>query len=369
MDDGVRGLALTRVSKPTMQSHNIHQSPLATPVESSSILHRLADNIDLVMTLAEVMTQMQTYASLASLLMVNREYHALLDPYLKKMKARIVIELSDLDSLPLERYKEIQYVSSVLSMSILEFEFPSRSRIIECSGGSRLPIQSTKMQKAIGLSRKAAGLRPWLLTFRGNPKKYLPDVQERHFPGIEVVRVVDNDQHHTMEESEGCNHCYEMMCEEGWPGGVFEHYCSAFFNSSKDTSRHAMNFRYYASEHLPPVKAPKDRIRYELDMESLSGKTWQYRREANVREATINGLLHHAFRYRGWDSFSVRALLRADVGPHEADKVPCFFIRSKVRGPTLGACYSCHSTDTYQSISLHSQRHIHPSVILERRVA
>jgi hypothetical protein len=123
VDDKVHCLALIGVPKPTMQSQNIHQSTLATPVESSSILQRLADNIDLVMTLAEVMTQMQTYASLASLLMVNREYHALLDPYLKKMKARIVIELSDLDCLPQQRYKEIQYVSSPFFASILEYDF------------------------------------------------------------------------------------------------------------------------------------------------------------------------------------------------------------------------------------------------------
>jgi hypothetical protein len=168
-----------------MQSQNIHQSNLATSVESSSILHHLADNIDLVMTLAEVMTQMQAYASLAFLSMVNREYHALLDPYLKKMKARIVIELSDLDSLPLERYRHIQYVSFPSVRINPRVQLPLCFRIVECSAGSRLPVQCTKMEKAIGSSRQAAGLRPWLLTFRGNQGNTFPTYRSGTFPGFE----------------------------------------------------------------------------------------------------------------------------------------------------------------------------------------
>lgn len=91
------------------------------------------------------------------------------------------------------------------------------------------------MEKAVGLSRKAAGLRPWLLTFRGEPKKCLPDVQERFFPNIEVVRVVDDGQHRTMDESDGCYHCYEVECEDD-SGATYDHYCSTFFGSSPLTS-------------------------------------------------------------------------------------------------------------------------------------
>jgi hypothetical protein len=218
------------------------------------------------------------------------------------------------------------------------------------------------MEKAIGLSRKAAGLRPWLLTFRGNPKKYLPDVQERYFPGIEIVRVVDNGQHHTMEDSEGCNHCFEMMCEEGLSSEIIEHYCSAFFTSSEYISRYATTFRYYASEHLPPVKPPKDRIRYELDMKSLSGKTWQYRREVDVQEATINSLVHHAFRYHSWASYSVRVLRRRNVGPHNADKVPCFFITQ----PKFGNLQLEHVTAAIRQIHIKTYFYIRSGTSIHR---
>lgn len=77
-----------------MQTQNLHHESHATPINSSSIIMRLADNIDLLTTLAEVMTEMQVYASLSSLSMINREYHALLGPHLKKTKAMIVIDLS-----------------------------------------------------------------------------------------------------------------------------------------------------------------------------------------------------------------------------------------------------------------------------------
>jgi hypothetical protein len=93
-----------------MRSHP-HSEVDGSPVQDDSILIRLADNMDLVMTLAEVMTQMQAYASLASLALVNRQYHAMLGPYLNKTEARIVVDLSKLDALPRRRYKDIECVA------------------------------------------------------------------------------------------------------------------------------------------------------------------------------------------------------------------------------------------------------------------
>lgn len=74
-----------------------------------SILLQLANNVDLVTTLAEVMAQMQVYTSLSSLSMVNRGYHEMLEPFMKRTRERIVVDLSDLHGLSQERYKDIEY--------------------------------------------------------------------------------------------------------------------------------------------------------------------------------------------------------------------------------------------------------------------
>lgn len=292
-----------------MQPQDLHHQSHAASAISLSILDKLANNIDLVMTLAEVMTEMQAYASMATLAEVNREYHTLLGPFLKKTKARIVIELSDLDVLPQARYKEIEWVGCLTHPYLFMTEHPAIIRIVECSAGSRIPIQSRQMEEAVGLSRKAAGLRPWLLTFRGEPKKYLPDVQGRLFPDIEVVRVAHEAQQRTMDESDGCNHCDPNVCEDGWSGAAFDHYCSTFFNSSPYTARYDSTFRYYASgvSRFRLADAPKDRIRYELDMTSGTGKKWQFRRDTSIPVTKTNDLLHHRFWHSEWDSAYVRS--------------------------------------------------------------
>jgi hypothetical protein len=96
-----------------MQSHR-HPELDASAAQNTSILMQFADKIDLVMTLADVRSQMQAYSSLSSLSMINREYHAMLGPYLKKTEAKIVVDMSKLDALPTQRYKDIEYVNSLL---------------------------------------------------------------------------------------------------------------------------------------------------------------------------------------------------------------------------------------------------------------
>lgn len=77
------------------------------------ILNRLPDYLDLVLTLAEVMTDMQAYGSLAALSSVNREYHGMLQPYLKRTKKRIVLKMFKLEYLLQERFKDIEYVKGI----------------------------------------------------------------------------------------------------------------------------------------------------------------------------------------------------------------------------------------------------------------
>lgn len=83
----------------------------AVPAEGSpSILKRLVPHFDLVLNIAEILAVNKAFATLANLFVVNRAYHDTLEPCLKKLKKRIVLDLSDLRWLPQERYKDIQCV-------------------------------------------------------------------------------------------------------------------------------------------------------------------------------------------------------------------------------------------------------------------
>jgi hypothetical protein len=295
-----------------------------------SILLRLVNNMDLVTTLAEVMVQMQVYTSLSSLSMVNREYNELLGPFMKRTRERIVIDLSDLHGLSQERYKDIEYVSLPLHLEsclrVLKLSLISRSvRIIECTSGSRVLNDSKEMNVARALSRKAAGFRPWLLTFRGDPKKYLFDVQSRHLPTIDVVRVINDERQITLEGFDECDHCAEIGCADGGHGAVFEHYSDTFFvhdqeesqrnnpeqgttaqdAPQQDLAHYASTFRYYASHLRPSTKSHKDHIFYMMDMKSITGKKWEYRREEDVSIAKMGDLLYDQLSYDDYGSHGV----------------------------------------------------------------
>jgi hypothetical protein len=77
---------------------------------SPSIFNRLVPHFDLVLNIAEILTVSKAFATLGSLSVVNRAYYDTLEPCLKKLKKKIVLDISDLRWLPQERYKDIQYV-------------------------------------------------------------------------------------------------------------------------------------------------------------------------------------------------------------------------------------------------------------------
>jgi hypothetical protein len=79
--------------------------PISPP---PSIINRLSGHVDLLSNLTEVMVDMRRYASLAVLSLVSKEIHASVQPYLRKTKKRIVVELSDIKKLLKSRYKDIE---------------------------------------------------------------------------------------------------------------------------------------------------------------------------------------------------------------------------------------------------------------------
>jgi hypothetical protein len=180
-----------------------------------------------------------------------------------------------------------------------------RFRIIECSPGSRVPAESNDIDQARGLSRKAMGFAPWLLTFRGEPKKYVFAVQERYFPGVKVVRLVHNEKYMTLEQADGCGHCPWIGCDCAFTQKAFDQYCNAFFESPREDSRRASVFRYQVTDVSPPSGSRNDRIFYTMDMESKFRKAWEYRREKNIDVAGIHDLLHEQFPYNEWGSHGV----------------------------------------------------------------
>jgi hypothetical protein len=73
-----------------------------------NIINLLSGHVDLLSNLMEVMAGMRRYASLSVLSTINKEFNALVQPHLRKIKKRIVVELSDLKKVPTGRYKDIE---------------------------------------------------------------------------------------------------------------------------------------------------------------------------------------------------------------------------------------------------------------------
>jgi hypothetical protein len=167
-------------------------------------------------------------------------------------------------------------------------------RIVECSPHSVIPEESREEAKKRGQSRYQAGLKPWLLTFRGSPEGYLSSLQQNHAPGVEVVRVVDGTRKETSVEAfydpKDC-HPFECGCYDEDPSlRLYDNYLSDFFLKSASKSILARNFRYQAA----PPTSTQNRIRnlyeasHEMDMVSASGQTWEYRRRGFCSGAFYN---------------------------------------------------------------------------------
>jgi hypothetical protein len=183
------------------------------------------------------------------------------------------------------------------------------TRIVECTSGSRVPDVSNAKDQGRGLSRKAAGFVPWLLTFRGEPREYLFDVQERYLPSVEVVRVANNGSYLTLEEADGCTHCDQVGCESTEHESVIHHYCETFFGSSMDPPERASTFRYQTADLSTRSKSRHDQLLYTMDMESAYGKRWEYRREKDIGVAKIGSLLHNQLSYEEWGTHGVSLVI------------------------------------------------------------
>jgi hypothetical protein len=94
----------------------------------TTVMNRLPDYVDLVLTLAEIMKDMQAYGSLAALSSVNREYHEMLQPFIKRTKKRIVLKMSKLEFLPQDRFKDIEYVKGMPHDEVLSWCILTLSR-------------------------------------------------------------------------------------------------------------------------------------------------------------------------------------------------------------------------------------------------
>jgi hypothetical protein len=301
-----------------LTDHTFRQSIMSHEVQGSSpspptILHLLSDYFDLVMSLAEVMKTMQAYGSLAAFSSINREYRGMLQPYLKRTKKRIVLKMSKLEYLPQERFKDIEYVSEMAEWSsvlaVCAHSFPIR--IIECSSESVLSSDITTAGVR-ALSRHAAGLQPWLLTFRGPAKMYLPDLQDRWFPNVEVLRLVVDESRKTAEELLGPqhHHYYDSdCCDPEWE--VLNHYLDCFLVESAD-SDYATTFRFQAM--TPSIRTFKHRFLYEVDMVSCSGKALQYRREYTTDGTAIHNVFYDQVDPNEWETHGVRSwIVKCDV--------------------------------------------------------
>jgi hypothetical protein len=163
-------------------------------------------------------------------------------------------------------------------------------RIVECSEHSGMANEKRQATQKRSLSRLKAGLKPWLLTFYGEPPAYLPKVQEDFAPGVEVVRVFDGPRRQTYlkaayDTEVDCEiHPDECGCEDDdSPFDTYNYYLKAFFIKSSSDSLQANHFRFKAIAsyrgNQNPRRVPDDEAWHQVEMTSSAGNTWTHERQ------------------------------------------------------------------------------------------
>jgi hypothetical protein len=169
------------------------------------------------------------------------------------------------------------------------------ARIVECGPYSAILEESHADAKKRGRSRYDAGFKPWLMTYRGRPESYLPQLQENFALGVDVIRVVDGSRRQTSVEASYNlrNHhpCYCGCDDPDSPYEIYDDYMEAFFLKSPSKLSHASNFRYQAGQYSSAEGTqvlPK--LSFEMDFASALGNTWQYRRHKRTREDVFDAI-------------------------------------------------------------------------------
>jgi hypothetical protein len=150
-------------------------------------MNRLSEQVDILLEVAQQLSDSQAFGSIAALALVDQEYQDIVQPFLRHLKRKVVLDLAELQWFPKEGYPDIQYVP--FPPHARHTDHPSR--IIECTYVTGLPINPHIRNHGFATHLHDAGLRPWLITFYGRPHPFIATFRTAYFPHVSVVRVVE----------------------------------------------------------------------------------------------------------------------------------------------------------------------------------
>ena len=74
-------------------------------------MNRLAEQVDILLEIAQTLASQQAFGTVAALALVGLEHHDIVQPFLRRLQRKVVLNLADFRWLPKERYSDIQYVA------------------------------------------------------------------------------------------------------------------------------------------------------------------------------------------------------------------------------------------------------------------
>lgn len=74
-------------------------------------MNRLSEQADILLEIAQTLAEQQAFGTVAALALVDLEHQDIVQPFLRRLQRKLVLNLADFRWLPEERYRDIQYVA------------------------------------------------------------------------------------------------------------------------------------------------------------------------------------------------------------------------------------------------------------------
>lgn len=82
-------------------------------------MNRLSEQVDILLEIAQTLAEQQAFGTIAALALLDLTHQDIVQPFLKRLQRKVVLNLADFRWLPKERYSDIQYVALYLRCLIV----------------------------------------------------------------------------------------------------------------------------------------------------------------------------------------------------------------------------------------------------------
>lgn len=152
--------------------------------------HRPIGHPDILDAIMDVCEESKSYGVISLLAAISKHHHSAVQPRLRRIRKRIVLNLDDFHWRDKENDKNMEYVDDIPYQTLEPDRVPSPCRIIECTRMTSMPIVLSTSHPEIVKDQLATiqqQLQPTTIFYRGRLHESVLQICRHMFPTVNLV--------------------------------------------------------------------------------------------------------------------------------------------------------------------------------------